>query len=393
MPLAPGLWDMSSDRPHVHVLYVIDGLGTGGAERSLAELIRPLGELGIHLTVATFHSRTEGVESEVADLVDVRSVGPGPARGLMRLRNLIREAEPDVIHTTLFESDVTGRIASVGSGARVVSSIVNASYSGSAATKPGVSPTKLAAARMIDGWTARRFVDRFHALTETAKRSAVEALGIDPESIDVIGRGRDPERLGRFSEHRRRSIRSSLGIGDDTPLLLSVGRREYQKGQIHAIEAMAHIGARHPGAMLLIAGRRGPMSSRLESTTRDLGLTQSVRFLGHRPDVPDLMVAADVLVFPSLYEGFGGTLIEAMALDLPIVTSDLEVLREVAGDAALYAPTADARALAERARLPLESEDVVRDLRERGRKRFEDRYTIDRVSQQMCEMYRTMTGV
>ena len=110
---------------------------------------------------------------------------------------------------------------------------------------------------------------------------------------------------------------------------MTLGRQEFQKGQWHLIEAMPEVLSQEPEAVLLLAGREGNSSERLRRAVASADVGSAVRFLGHRNDAPEILAAADVFVFPSLYEGLGGVLIQAMALGLPIVASDLPAIREV----------------------------------------------------------------
>jgi len=378
---------MTSENRALRVLYVINGLGTGGAERSLIELIEPLSVRQVEVKIAYLIERSEGVASEGLANVETFQVGPRLVPALPRLGRLLRRLEPDLLHTTIFEADLIGRLASIGSGVKVVTSLVNTSYSRAGASNPDVSNTKLALARMIDGFTARHINAGFHALTEAAKRENAADLRLDPASIEVVPRGRSTARLGKPSIERRLATRGRLGLADDQPVLLSVGRREHQKGQVHAVEAMGVIRTTHPSARLLIAGRDGAASARLEAVTEKLGLDDHVVFLGHRPDVADIMVASDVLVFPSLYEGFGGTLVEAMALGLPIVASDIPVMREVVAETGLLVERGSAPELAEAVRLVLDDATTARRLREAGIARYESRYRLDVVADEMRDMY------
>lgn len=380
----------NSDRKRIKVLYVINGMGTGGAERSLAELIEPMSDQGVDYTIACLYERRQGVADQVE--TDVRIVGDQKLSAIRRIRRLIHEIEPDLIHTTVFESDILGRLASIGTGVPVVTSLVNTSYSLGEIEHPDISRTKLEIARIIDSLTARYRNAGFHSLTHASKAANARALRLNPDSIVVIPRGRQQARVGRNDAERRADARSGLGLAPDEAVLLSVGRREHQKGQIHAIEAMPHIHQTHPGAILLVAGRDGSASSRLERRVQDLGLRDSVHFLGHREDVPDLMVASDVLVFPSLYEGLGGTLIEAMALGLPIVASDISVLREVADGVAFFARGQDSEDLARAIRDALSGgRDVTRRI-VAGQRRFVRRYVIESVAQQMDTWYREVAS-
>lgn len=376
---------MTSNR--IRVLYFINGLGTGGAERSLADLLGPLESRGIGITVACLYERAEGVERQITRSIDVRLLRGRPWQRYRDARGIIRDITPHVIHTTIFESDLLGRFSAIGTDLPVVTSIVNTSYSREAAKARDIPSWKLQGARLIDGFSARHLNAGFHAITHAAKIEAVRSLNIDPSSITVIPRGRDPARLGVRSGERRESTRRSLGLGRRQPLLLSVGRREHQKGQVRAVEALARIRSQLKEAVLLIAGRHGAASDELVRLVDHLGVNEAVKFLGHRDDVPDLMAAADVLVFPSRYEGLGGAVIEAMALQLPVVASDIPVLREVAEDAALFAPVGSADIFAGHILSVLRDEELANRMRATGAARFSATYRIDTVADQMADFY------
>lgn len=382
---------MTSSR--LRVLYFINGLGTGGAERSLADLLRPLRRRGIDVTMACLYERTEGVQRQVAPSFEVKVLRQGFWQWFRDARRLIRDVSPHVIHTTLFESDLLGRLSAIGTNIPVVTSIVNTSYSEAAARAGKNIPAwKLEAARLIDGFSARHLNAGFHAITNAAKIEAVRSLRVEESRIKVIPRGRDTARLGAPSPERRKQTRRSLGVGQQQPLLLSVGRREHQKGQVSAVEALAKLRSEFEEALLLVAGRDGAASAELAQLVDDLGLGQAVRFLGHRNDIPDLMAAADVLVFPSRYEGLGGTVIEAMALQLPVVASDIPVLREVAGDTALFAPVGSPDILAAQISAVLTDTELAIRLRTAGDARFAAAFGIDAIADQMADFYRQIVS-
>ena len=123
-----------------------------------------------------------------------------------------------------------------------------------------------------------------------------------------------------------------------------MGRLDQQKGVDTTIDAFQRLLKRIPDAVLLVAGRPGNASALIQAKARGCS---AVRLLGHRNDVADLMCAADVLSFPSRWEGLGGTLVEAMALRLPIVASDIPPLVETIGDVGWpLVPSEDELALA-----------------------------------------------
>ena len=186
---------------------------------------------------------------------------------------------------------------------------------------------------------------RFHAISEDVARVMSRRLRIPKDRIQVVYRGRDPARLGTPSLDRRLRTRAALSIDAKAPVVLSVGRLDRQKGVDTTIDAFRRLIERIPDAVLIVAGRPGNASAVVEAKARDC---PAIRLLGHRTDVPDLMCAADVLSFPSRWEGLGGTLVEAMALRLAIVASDIPPLAETIGDVGwpLVRPD-DGQALAE----------------------------------------------
>jgi glycosyltransferase involved in cell wall biosynthesis len=333
------------------ILYVIDSLGAGGAERSLVDMLPHLAHANVDPVIVCFYRRPQGFEQAVLEQGFRVHFLEGMAlpRRLRQSRQVIAAENPHLIHTTLFESDVTGRLAAVGSSIPVLTSLVNTSYDPVRLRDPNIKAWKLWGVQTIDAWTARHFTHSFHAISHTVKEAAVTSLGITPERIAVIERGRDAGQYGQRTLERRRAARRSLGIDDEAEVIVNVARQEYQKGQRYLLEAMADLRQRRPRLTLLIAGRSGNASASLQQIVDERNLGEQVRFLGHRQDIPEILAAADLFVFPSLYEGLGGALIEAMAAGLPIVATDLPVLREVveSGGNARLIPPASPQGLAD----------------------------------------------
>lgn len=380
----------------MRVVYVINGLGTGGTERSLAELMPVLRGAGVALTVVCLHRRAEGVEHQVRDAgFDVRFLHATGWIGRVReLRRLLRQERPDVVHTTIFESDVIGRLAAARTGCVVVSSLVNTSYDRSRLDDRNVSAVKLWAARQVDGWTARHLTHHLHAITDAVRTSSARALGLDVDRISVVERGRDPARLGRPSPERRLAARRALRVDDDAEVVINVGRQEHQKGQVDLLRAVDMLAARRPTLVLIQAGRRGHASPELDAVTAAPSLAGRVRFLGHREDVPELLAAADVFAFPSRYEGFGGAVIEAMALGLPIVTTTVPALLEVVEPDrnALVVPPGRPDLLADAVELLLDDATRRASFGARGRAIFLERFTLERAAHRLLRLYEEVGG-
>lgn len=378
----------------MRLLYLINGLGAGGAERSLAELLPHMRAAGIETTVVCLRRREIGVESEVR-LTDCRVevlAGRTHLQRARELRLLLREIRPDVVHTTLFDSHVAGRLGAAGTGIPVISSLVGTPYVASRARDERLSRKAFRFVREIDGWTARHLTTHFHAISHAVRDSYVAALRIHPERITVIERGRDTHRLGEPSEERRLRVRAMLGIAADQPVLINVGRQEHPKGQWTLLQAAASLLPRNPELRVLIAGREGHMTPALRSMHAQLGLNGHVVFLGHRTDVPDLLAASDIFVFPSLHEGLGGAALEAMALGLPVVASDLPALREVVehGRTGVLVPADSPEALAGALDALIGDTALRAEYGQRARGRFHARFDLARSARRMIALYHTV---
>lgn len=365
----------------MRLLYVIDSLAPGGAETSLADMTSGLIAGGIDLHVLPLKP-TPGVGPRIQAAgghVLAAPSGSGRRAAVGRVLQVIDEVNPDLVHTTLFEADVCGRIAAALRGRRSSSSIVNVSYDRAHARE--VNSLKVLGALLVDRSTAR-LSRRLHAITEVVAADASRNLRYPRARIDVIPRGRDPQRYRFRDEPDRQRVRQELGAEQDVPIVLTVGRQEPQKRQVDLLSAMERVWHEFPSAQLWLAGKSGRSSAELSEWATRLG--DRVRFLGHREDVPALMAAADVFAFPSEREGLGGVLIEAMATGCPVVASAIPTSREVLGEGSygLLYPLGDVPALADA---------LCSVLRDRGdalvraaRLRFEQHYAIDAVSSAMA---------
>jgi glycosyltransferase involved in cell wall biosynthesis len=371
----------------VRILYLIDSLAAGGAERSLAALAPAYAERDLRLTVGYLHERP-GVRAELeAAGATVRPLdGPwGMAGAVRRARGLLAATRPDLVHTTLFEADLVGRAAA--GRVPVVTSLVNDAYGAAQAGAPGMARWKLGAARLLDAASARR-VARFHAISGHVAELMAARLRLPRERIEVVPRGRDPTALGTRSAARREAARAALGVEPGAPLLLAAARHEHQKGLDVLLAAFPAVAGAAPGARLAVAGRDGNQTPRLRAAAERSGLGGAVRFLGARGDVAELLCAADVFVVPSRWEGFGGVLLEAMALEAPIVASDLPAVREVVGGDALLVSPDRPDALAAAVTAALADPDGAARRAARARERFLATFTIDRVADGMAGFYR-----
>ncbi len=201
---------------------------------------------------------------------------------------------------------------------------------------------------LTDKDTRRRFKNRTGdslcradgviAVSEYTRKEILDKFAVDPRKVKVIHHGMNK----RFQVTLSTAFKSVLKTKYDLPseFLLFVGAVEPRKNLITLVDALKDVHDRYSRIPLIIAGRKGSDYPKLQKRIARLGLGAYIRILDYLPDedVQGLYSLATLLVFPSLCEGFGFPLLEAMASGLPIVTAQAAALPEIAGDAALFFP-------------------------------------------------------
>ena len=305
-----------------------------------------------------------------------------------KVANLVRDRHPDLVHTTLFEADLAGRIGARLAGVPVVSTLANDAYGPEHRAEYSHRLVRLREAQLADAATAR-LTTRLHAVSWQIAGTMAQRLWYPRKRIFVIPRGRDPETLGRRTEERRARARAALGIPAPTPIVVAVARQERQKSLTSLVDAMPTIADAFPDVRLLVAGAEGNDTDALEQRISESPHGDAVTLLGSRDDVPELLCAADVFVLPSRREGLPGALLEAMALECPAVVSDIPQNREVADSSMItFTPTDDVAALGRAVVDTLADAGRARDRARLARERFMRQFTIDEVVARMVMFYR-----
>jgi glycosyltransferase involved in cell wall biosynthesis len=234
----------------------------------------------------------------------------------------------------------------------------------------------------------RRQVDLVIAPSEATKADIVRRLQISPQRITVIPWGceerfqpvGDPERFTAVQRRYRLPARYLLFVGTLEP-------RKNLTTLLHAYAMLRDEGC-SMGSKLVVAGRTGWLYADIFDTVKTLALEDEVVFTGFvaDEDLPDLYRGAHMLVFPSLYEGFGLPILEAMASGVPVITSHTASMPEVAGDAAILVDPHDPKAIAEGIARVLAEDGLREALIQKGLARAQ-RYTWDSVAQKTLELY------
>jgi glycosyltransferase involved in cell wall biosynthesis len=205
-----------------------------------------------------------------------------------------------------------------------------------------------------------RLADKVIFVSKSTMNDCVARLGQLKGTGTVIYHGKSDAYRPELPEAEVQRTRRKYAL--DSDFILFIGTIEPRKNLIRLVSAFASICDRHPGLLLAIAGMHGWMHDDLMATVQHLNLEERVVFTGFIPEAekPYLISAAKVFAYPSLYEGFGIPVLEALACGTPTVTSNVSSLPEVAGNAALTVDPYNVTDLAE-ALEKLLSDDSLRD--------------------------------
>ncbi len=327
-------------RPRVRVLQAIDSLRTGGAEWMLASLAEELhaadaAELTVVVPSADdadpeLRARVEAV-ARVVSLGTRRLAEPALFRGLGRAA---RAARAQVVHAHLSTATIASRLVARGLRLPHLTTIH---------TIPGPKAHDLPRHTLLDGWTSR-LSTRLVAPTETIARAYAARWRIPAARMRVIG---NPPAAAAAPTAGREATRGALGVGAEERLVLCVSRLHPEKGIAELVEAAGLLRDRGVAARVAVAGS-GDAEGELTTLVARLGLGDRVALLGRRPDVADLLAAADVFCLPSRHEGLPLSVLEAMRAGLPCVATAVGGVPDVVvdGRTGLLAPPSDPRALA-----------------------------------------------
>jgi glycosyltransferase involved in cell wall biosynthesis len=347
----------------LNLLHLVPGR-TGGSEIYARRLIPALLEAGGDLELVAFASR-EGAPSLRGEAwTRGVSVIELPVRAASRARRVlaeqtllplaVRRAGVDILHNLFTTAPVLHRVPQVTTIHDLIYKRFPEAHAG---------PLSLGMSTLVP--LAARRSHRVIAISKATRNDVVELLDVDPGKIDVVYEG--PGSRPSSAPEPEDALRSRYLLGD-APIVLSVSAHRPHKNIERLIEAVARI---EEPSVLVIPGYETPWEEELQSGARRAGAETRVRFLGWVSDaeLEGLYKAATCLAFPSLAEGFGLPVLEAMIRGLPVACSDATSLPEVAGEAALYFDPLDAGAMAEAIASLLRDQGLRERLAAAGRER------------------------
>lgn len=328
-PHAPMARAAACDRKS-RVLHVLPDLAIGGGQTIVLNHLRHHDDSRFQVLVAELEQGGELTPDVAAaigrDPIDLAHLREHPWRSVPKLIDVIRGERVDLVHVHSDADRKIGHLAALRCGVPVVGHL-HAEWIHLGPMKPDRPTLPRRARANFAGWARDRVEQRAvrHYVAESGRvRDLFRPLVEQP--ITVLDQAIPVDQF-HGDRSRRDEVRSALQLDAGTPVLICVSRLVEGKGHGDLLTVLAHVHRRRPDAVLVLVGD-GPERAPLEDLARQHGVADSVRFLGNRRDVPDLLDAADVFVFASENEGFGLAVLEGMAAALPVVAFRIPSLEE-----------------------------------------------------------------
>jgi glycosyltransferase involved in cell wall biosynthesis len=370
------------------ITFLLPNLESGGTERQVLTLARRLDRARCSPTLVT----TAGGGSLYRDFSEILpvTVHGDPERGkrfrssplehLATIRFLVktfRETRPDILHTFLPAPNVLGPIAARLSGVRRV--IIS---------KRGLGNYKslFFLSRLMEPM-GNRLADRILVNSDAVRRDVERTEKHWEGKFRRIYNGVAP--IAAWSEAERQAFRAREGIPAGATVVLCVSNFYPYKGQFDLIEAAGYVASQVPEVVFLLVGRDAGTLEECRRLARERVPDSSIRFLGGRDDVPDLIRASDLVAHPSHEEGFSNAILEAMSGGRPVVAYDVggnpEAVRD--GKTGLLVPLRNARALADATLRLIRNPEQRRTMGEKSRERTTNHFSIERMVREMEQLY------
>lgn len=360
----------------MRVLHITTHFNMGGIANYILTLSKALKARGVSCVVVSGGGDLEpelnesGIASRRLDIRTKNELHPKVLIAIPALVKIIRQEKIDVVHGHTRVSQVAGLFAAKIAGVPYVT------------TCHGFFKKRLR--KIFDTWGARVV-----AISDAVARHLKEDLGVSEGRIALIYSGVETQRFLRvYSAAEKDAIRISLGLKDG-PVVGTIGRLSDVKGQRFLVEAMPKIISKYKGAQLLIAGN-GPEEARLKKLAASLGLGECVHFAGSSPHTENFLSVMDVFVLPSIKEGLGIALLEALAAGKACVASRVGGIENVVKDgvSGLLTDPGDVDGISEAVSSLLGQRGLREDMGRKGQSLVREKFSVDSMADKMIALYK-----
>ena len=358
------------------VLQVSTHLNIGGIANYMVTIAKVLNEKGHYVMVATSGGDMEkelercGASHRKVGLNTKNEFSPKVLAAIFKLSKIIKDEKVDIVHAHTRVSQVACFFACRIAGVPYVT------------TCHGFFKKRLRG--LFDTWGVKVI-----AISDAVKTHLKEDLSVKEDRIELIYSGVDVERFSKdYSRDEIDKIKESMGLNDG-PVIGTIGRLSPVKGQRFLIEAMADVISKKKDAQCLIVGN-GPEEKALRDMAKFLKIEESVRFVGADPDTHKFLSIMDVFVFPSVKEGLGIALLEALASGKNCVASNVGGIGDIIKDGynGLLTPVGDVAGLTRAISSLLDNADLRKKMGNNGRALVKEKFSLNSMGDRVINLYK-----
>lgn len=353
------------------ILYVITGLSQGGAERVVCDLADAMCKKGneVQIVYLTGEILTLPISKKIKIIkIGLNSIASLP-KSYLKLRRVIRNFRPDVVHAHMVHANILTRLVRTTTSMNKLICTAHNSNEGSFL-------------RML----SYRITDSFADLTTNVSNTAVASFeakkAVPKNSMMTVYNGVNFTNF-TYQPDAEKTIKEELDLPFDTKIILAVGRFNIQKNYPNLLMAIKNLKDQSAIPFILLIAGDGELRSEIETLILKLNIIDNVILLGRRKDIPKLMSACDVFVLSSDYEGLPTVLIEALACEAQVVSTDVSGVHEIIGShgKVVSVKDSDALAIAIEETLLIEKKNVL------GRQYVKNKFDINIVSDEWLDIY------
>ncbi len=374
----------------VKVLYLIERLARAGTELHLLKLLRGIDREWFEPVLCVLNGEMTDRDLLPSDIKvhDLEAgwnlIRPATMGVWRRLLKVLREEEPDILHSFLFVANVMGPFAARKTGVKhIVAS----------RGRMGIEWDAGAMHRRVQTAADKR-TDRILCKTEAMRDEIIAYEKVEEEKVVVVPNGVDLKEFSMGSggmSNQRKALREKHGIPEEGPLIVALGNLKPIKGHEVLVRAAPLLEQHFKNFQIVVLGE-GEARSCLQEEIAGLAMGKRVHLPGKMDNVREWMSAADLFVATSHSEGMPNAVLEAMAMALPLVLSDIPGHREAAGEAAWYFEPRDAEALTEAVAKALTDPSRRVENARLGQERVERLFSLDVMQKRVMQIYEELTG-
>lgn len=364
----------------IKALFIIWSLEKGGAEKFLVSLLKNIDREKIEPVVCCLNWKgmwAEELEKKGIQVIALNKKGKIDVKAFVNLIKIIKKGKFQIVNTHLWGADVIGRLAAIFAKAPIIISTLH----------------------NTDNWKKwwHRVIDRllcyktniFIAVSEAVKKY-YNTVGIPLSKITYIPNAIEISSFDNVGDVRY--LYDEIGLTAKNFILVCIGRLSKEKGQRYLLKSISLLRSKYPHINLLLVGY-GEEEIKLKELANNLNITDMVRFLGYRSDIPQILRIADGLILPSLYEGLPSCVLEAMAASKPVIatkvggTQDLIIDKETG----FLVPPSNTEALASAIENLINLPDKGQKIGKKSREIVVNNFSISSAAQKTTNLFLDLT--